>query len=324
MAGKKDNLALFELVHQGEKKSSSWFSRRKKTRFGLFRGATKVAQADKVDLRPGCEPSIHGPKAGRAELRSSGSIKTSSLADEKVVPSLSTVPAAVPPDFAEATGGDGHDGAGIAGFVEKRVSLTLPYWTIGLSILALILVLLIAYQMGRGKKTVPVADNVPGRTPVSTAKSGDGFDRSTLPDRGVDSLADPANQGGLDWEFSNSPSATSTGRANPSSISANPPSSEKKLKHLLICSHKDDRTLEFVAKFFNDNKIYVKKARQGSRYVLITEATFEVGDKVAENKLKKIVAKIGSEYYTMSHENSAKYPIFSKKTFEEAYAVTAK
>jgi hypothetical protein len=207
------------------------------------------------------------------------------------------------------------DGISVKRLAESCLRLTVPYWVVALAVLALILALLIAFRMGQKQllgsapepagsqndyaRTEPQRRNETKPAVIEPERSPARTPAGEKPDTaGVGSPAAVIGQ----IDTGTTAAAADAGQC------------------LVLCGDSNRDNLVLVQKYFSDNGLNTFIGRFQGRYVLATQQKFDSSKSADAIALKNRIETLGENY---NEKRPAGAPIFTPKTFRQAYPVPA-
>ena len=205
----------------------------------------------------------------------------------------------------------------------RSVTITVPYWLIAVTALALIFVLLVAYRAGQQ------ADSGQATSPTTPANTADAPPSDALLDitnalaRG-NALAPRGpgtNRVGTPPVQPRAADPTSTEASPDRQPAAGPPRKQlpalpQKGQTLIICSSAKSSILLPVQNHFADNGLRTAIGKQGGMYVLYSGLTVENSKSSQADAFKTRVVRIGANYNKARPDGAM---TFNPSTFETAY-----
>jgi hypothetical protein len=211
-------------------------------------------------------------------------------------------------------------GNGIFGkrLIGNRLQLTVSYWVLAVAVLALILVLSIAFRMGQKQLT--------GNAPVTVGSQSDYAKAEPKPRNEtkpavVVPVKTPARTPAVDKVDRPGTAGVGSPAAVIGQIDTHTTAVAADADQcFVLCGDTNRDSLMLVQKYFNDNGLDTFVGRFQGRFVLATRQKFDSSKSADAIKLKDKIEALGEGY---NDKRAAGAPIITPKTFQQAYIVRA-
>jgi len=215
-------------------------------------------------------------------------------------------------------GAEDNDGIGKR-LPGNRLRFTVSYWVLALAVLALILVLSIAFRMGQkqlmGGAAEPVASQGVGAAAEPQKRN------ETKPAAVAPPVKAPARAPAVSVLDKPGTAGVSSPVAVIGQIDTGTTAAAAETDQcFVLCGDSNRDSLMLVQKYFNDNGLDTFVGRFQGRFVLATRQKFDSSKSADAVKLKEKIETLGDSY---NDKKAAEAPIITPKTFRQAYVVRA-